>query len=208
MNNYTEKFKAVISEMNFNEFVLSKFDELDNYQITSVIDYLNWIKIQNEINESNSKVIVQKITEGKLKVAFYKASQKYGVDLAAQVEQLFRKETRNFESTQFKKCLSAGMEVGTIGKTVFPFGWSSLREFVNKNPKYKNGYDTITFRENGTGRLKTFIKFPSLEASVLFTCFMVKKRGHVGKWRSLDEKIADTYLASLLRFKVKYVDLL
>ncbi len=145
----------------------------------------------------------RKFTDADLQKAFSKVKSVYGEEIARTAEQLYRKETRNFDSGQFRKTFSAGMEA-VKGKTAFPWGWGSLTSFVKKYPSYNGEFYTITMTENGTGKQKRFIGFPTLEGAVMFLAYMITKRGHAGYWRSLDKDIADRYLASVKTYSVKF----
>lgn len=145
----------------------------------------------------------RKFTESDLKKSFGQVKRVFGEDLAATIEQLYRKETRNFDSGQFRKTFSAGMEA-VKGKESFPYGWGSLRQFVEKYPKYGGEFYTVPMTENRTGKTKVFIGFPTLESAVMFTAFMVNKRGDAGLWRSLDPEIAARYAESLKSYPVKF----
>lgn len=139
--------------------------------------------------------------------AFGSAVDNFGLEFSRNIERLYRKETRNFESLQFLACYSPGMEAVKNRHASFPYGWSSLREFCVKMKIPQLGFKTIEFTENGTGIKKYFIKFPTVESAVLFVCYMVRKRGNIGYWRSLDDVIAKRYSSTLPSFKSFYVDL-
>lgn len=151
------------------------------------------------------------ITESEIKAAFQKCAEKYGVDYARKVEQLYRKETAHFTSGQFKKTLSPGMEIsgGTSStKTVFPFGWSSLSKFIASNPGYpKSQFYVARMNENGTGIGKTFVGFPTMESAVMFTAWFIKniRGGRFGYWYSLNETSALSYESNMSKINPKYV---
>lgn len=151
------------------------------------------------------------ITDEQIKAAFQKAADKYGVEFARKLEQLFRKETAHFKSKQFKVSLSPGMEIsgGTNStKTTFPFGWSSLKKFIDANPKYDGDFYVARFNENGTGIPKTFVGFPTIESSVMFTAYMIKnvRGGRFGYWRTTqDESLALAYESQMQTIKPRFV---
>lgn len=151
------------------------------------------------------------ITDSEIKAAFEKASEKYGVEFARKLEQLFRKETAHFKSKQFKVSLSPGMEIsgGTNStKTTFPFGWSSLKKFIDANPKYNGQFYVARFNENGTGIPKTFVGFPTIESSVMFTAYMIHtvRGGRFGYWRTTqDEALALSYESQMQTIKPRFV---
>ncbi len=150
------------------------------------------------------------INESEIKTAFQKVSLQYGAEYARKVEQLFRKETAHFKSGQFLKTLSPGMEIagGTNStKTVFPFGWSSLQRFVSSNPKYAGNYYVSKMNENGTGFAKTFIGFPSMEASAMFVAWFIKnvRNNRFGYWYSMNESSALSYESNMKLITPRYV---
>ncbi len=150
------------------------------------------------------------IQESEIKAAFQKVKAIYGAEYAMKTEQLFRKETAHFKSGQFKKTLSPGMEIsgGTNStKTTFPFGWSSLQRFVSENPKYAGNYYVSRMNENQTGFAKTFIGFPSMEASAMFVAWFIKnvRGGRFGYWYSLNESSANSYENNMNLITSRYV---
>lgn len=129
----------------------------------------------------------------------------YGRDRAAKAEQLIRKETRHFESRQWKQGNTAGME---SFKSTFPFGWSSLRDFVEAKNIDPGLFTTYTMQENNTGKQKTFIRFPSAGIFVLFLDWFItnKRGGHYGKWYSLDLAAANTYQDNMAAIRPRIVE--
>lgn len=133
---------------------------------------------------------------------FPKLAEQYGTEYTRNIEKLFRYETGHFKSRQFLAGYSPGM-VAT--KNNFPFGWASLQEFVQANPKYKDGYSLKSF-DTDAGQ-KSYVGFPSLEASANFVAWFLKTKrgGNVGLWNSTDPGEASAYLANLQRVTAKYV---
>ena len=149
-------------------------------------------------------------TEQELRSAFKKVADNYGPDFAKKTEQLFRKETAHFTSGQFKKTLSPGMEIagGTNStQTVFPYGWSSLRNFIQQNPQYNGNFYVHRMNENQTGFSKTFIGWPTLEGSVMFVAWFIKnvRNGRFGYWYSLNESLASSYENNMSKITARYV---
>ena len=145
----------------------------------------------------------RKFTTSQLQNSFEEVKKAFGSKIAKETEQLFRKETRNFDSGQFRKTFTPGMEA-VKGTTSFPWGWSSLYKFLELYPQYGGKFYTVTLTENRTGRKKRFIGFPSLEGAVMFTAYTINKRPHAGHWRSRDTAIADRYYASMKKFPTKF----
>ena len=143
-----------------------------------------------------------------IKNALATIKQRHGREVAKRVEQLYRKETRHFESGQFKKTLSPGMEPAPQTNSVFPFGWNSLRIFASQNNLNANQfYIAGPFTEGGTGRQKKFIGFPNLVTAMEFLVFMINRRGgNWGKWYSLNEADAARYQNSLNQISTPIVN--
>ena len=133
------------------------------------------------------------------KAALKKVVAKYGLDIASNVEKIFRLETANFTSGQFKGTFSPGMEKAT---NTYPFGWTSLGNSVWKeNPQYAP-HDFLPFTENATGKTKYFIKFPSLEASVMTIAqFLKNVNNNPGRWYSMEPDLQEEYAAKLSNIK-------
>lgn len=145
-------------------------------------------------------------TDEEKKKAFEDIAEKYGRDFARQIERLFRLETAHFKSRQFKKSYSPGMEP-TSEK--FPFGWSSLRDFWEKNPQFRPD-GIIQENENpgatGTGKgLKKFISFPTFDAAVNSVAYLLNKRGNIATWYSLKEDMQQLYLKTLSTIKARFI---
>lgn len=135
-------------------------------------------------------------------------SEKYGIEIAANVEKIFRLETANFTSAQFLGTYSAGMM--KFGAN-FPYGWYTLNDvFWNANPQFKPiGFKS--FNENvglggeGGGK-KEFLVFPNLKAS-MFTvaAFLQHYNNNAGRWYSKDELRQSNYNNKLAEMSTKYV---
>ncbi len=148
---------------------------------------------QSVISKSKifKKLTNKKFTESDIVPALKKAEKIYGTDAAALLERVYRWETAHFKSGQFKNTGSAGMEIGS-SKT-YPYGWTTPKKLWEDNPKYKP-VGTYTTPENQTGIVKTFIKFPSVEAAVLTLAEVLKKRGwNAGTWYSTNKVLQDKY---------------
>lgn len=144
------------------------------------------------------------ISEAMLIEAFQKAKSTFGEGWARKTEQIYRKETRHFDSLQFLKCYTPGMEA-TKNSTSFPWGWSSLNEFLTLYPQYNGNFYLVPMKENGTGILKRFISFPTLEGAVMFVTWLIQKRGRAGYWRAFDNAIATRYEGDLAKINTHYV---
>jgi len=131
----------------------------------------------------------------------------YGRDYAETIEQMMRKETRHFDSLQWKEGNTAGMEART---TSFPFGWSSLVDFATVYNLPPSSFGTYEMRENNTGIIKRFIRFPNERAFTNFLAWFIKnvRDGRPGKWYSLNEQSARRYESELNTIIPRIVDTL
>jgi hypothetical protein len=145
--------------------------------------------------------------------AFKKVAEKYGVEYARKLEQLFRLEVGHWEnddaknpSQQWKKTLSPGM-VAVEGKEgAFPYGWGSLQRFVAANPKYSRGWYTTLFENTSDGD-KYYVGFPSVEASIFYVAWFIKTvRGdRFGYWNaSRNEAKAQAYEQKMTTIRPRF----
>lgn len=152
-------------------------------------------------------MINQSIIEGLQAVA-----DKYGREYAIMVERIYRNETRHFQSGNFLKTFSPGMEVGKA--KVFPFGWPSLADFWKKNTFYAPS-GTFDQEENNSRMMasrgvRTFIKFPTVKAGMMTLAELLRIRnGNAGAWFSHDvtqqQKYADYLKGIVPRFVNNFI---
>lgn len=138
-------------------------------------------------------------TPAELRAALKFILDRYGRETAKKVEQLYRWETRHFESRQYKKTFTPGMEPSPQTNNVFPYGWSSLKAYAQQNNIPASAfYLAGPFTEGGTGRQKKFVGFPNVKTAMDFVVFMINRRGgNWGKWFSLEPTAAANYVRNL-----------
>jgi hypothetical protein len=129
----------------------------------------------------------------------------YGRSFAENVERVLRWETAHFKSKQWIDGNTAGMEATTI---TFPYGWSSLSEFVNDMDVDPSLFTTYTMVENNTGITKRFIRFPDAYTFIIFLAWFIKNKrgGRFGYWYSLDEASARRYENNIAGVVPRYVN--
>jgi len=134
---------------------------------------------------------------------------KYGNDLAIQVEQVFRNETKHFKSGGFIETLSPGMEAF---KEFQPYGWFVVDKFWKENPNYAPA-GIIIKKENSSGMMESrgdrrFLKFPNLEASFMTVAYILNSRGgDGGSWFSVtDATQRKKYNDFLKQIKPRFVN--
>lgn len=98
---------------------------------------------------------------------------KYGTDMAATVEKMYRLETANFTSKQYVLTGTPGMEAGKWG--MFRYGYLI------------GSYPTVPLNDNHVGDQRKFIVFPSVEDAMLFlSAYINFYNGNYARWNSLD----------------------
>ncbi|MFN5416439.1 MAG: hypothetical protein ACK5B9_05235 [Flavobacteriia bacterium] len=135
---------------------------------------------------------------------FKNVAQKYGVDFARNLERLCRLETRHFMSSQWLKCGSAGM-VAFDDK--YPFGWSSLKEWVNKKGLNQDDFKTVYFSTTSDGKPRSYIRFPQTKYFVEFLAWFIqnKRNGNIYAWYSLDKEQQEQYKSKLDSITPKFI---
>lgn len=152
--------------------------------LTSFIIYLI-VKMINK-KEQTGKEIVHMVNKQDITDALKVIKTEYGKDIATKVERIFRNETAHFMSGQFLNTYSAGMEKHSAA---YPWGWTSMKPIWDKYPQIKpNGF--YTMKENNSALAKsigqkTFVKFPSLLASMISLAEYLKIY-RAGRWFSTD----------------------
>jgi hypothetical protein len=123
-------------------------------------------------------------------VELKKAGYKY--EVLAKLEQLYRLETGNFKSGQYKACGSPGMEIaGNVKK--FPYGWKSVKTFYEKFKIKPYGISLHTDIE--TKEQKYFIVWNSVKDACFFTVWFIViiRMGKYEAWNSTDPVKAAKY---------------
>lgn len=162
------------------------------------------------MTERRANYLFKEMKDSEIIEALRKVKEIHGKEMAIKIEALFRNETRHFKSGNFLTCFSPGMEA-TL--EFYPYGWSSLKPFWDKNEKYKPvGIHKQV--ENSSGLLasrgeRTFIKFPSLEAAMLTVAERLKnKGGDTGAWFSNNPDSQKKYREYLLKIKTPFTNAL
>lgn len=143
----------------------------------------------------------------KVYLALKKVADTYGKEYAKDIERVMRLETGHFKSSQFKNGYSGGM---VASSNTFPYGWKSLQNFAYENGYLPSEFSTYTIFVEREGKNYTYVKFPSIQASILFTAWFIKNvRNGVAKyWNSLDEAEANRYREQLNLIKPRIVNTL
>jgi len=100
------------------------------------------------------------------------------------VEQVYRLESGNFTSTQYKQTGTAGMMVPAGAGWPF-YGWSKL--FFSTHPHYAplgsvDDTNLKTLDPNWQGGKKIFVVLPSVEAGAMFLAYWLNAGNPVSSW--------------------------
>ncbi len=160
--------------------------------------------VESELNSTEMNTPEEYIDE------VYKALtaivDRWGEEKAKGIERMYRLETAHFKSEQFKKGFTAGMEAFS---DKFPYKWSSLQAFIEEEATdlSPSDFSTFTMREGGTGKIKTFIKFPSIPDAFNFLAFVLNKRKwNYGSWYSTKPESQQRYNERLKTIKPRIVN--
>lgn len=131
-------------------------------------------------------------------------SKSFPLWVLTDMEKIYRLETAHFTSGQFKGTFAPGME--TFGKK-FPFGWITVnREVWSQFPQTKPTGKLWTGREGGTGKQKSFLKFPSLLAAMTTVAGFVNHYQNAARWYSTNTDSQVRYTKSLQKIKPRWTD--
>lgn len=137
-------------------------------------------------------------------IGLKKIKNKFGSDIAKNVERMYRLETNHFKSGQFSHTYSPGME--SFGDE-YPYGWHTLSEiFWNKYPIHApvGFYSGV---EGKTGKTKTFLKFPALISGMYTLAYFLKNySNNPGRWYSTNKDSQSKYNESLNKIKTPIYD--
>jgi hypothetical protein len=150
----------------------------------------------------------KKVKELIISHSFKKFSGIYPNEVLQNAERIYRLETNNFKSYSFGETHGAGVEAFSNN---YPYGWNSIKKFWDKFPLYKP-HKIIASKENiqkeieGSGKIKRFIVFPSLEAGIATICeILISRQNDVGKFFSNDKTKQNLYRLKISKIKTLYV---
>ena len=113
---------------------------------------------------------------------------------------------QDISSGQWKRGLTAGME--NFSKTkAFPYGWTSLKKFTDENGISKSLFSTYEMTENGTGKIKTFVKFPNEGMFIKYLSHVIASRNNnFGSWFSTNSEKQKNYVNLLMKITPRIVN--
>lgn len=133
----------------------------------------------------------KEFTEADVKAAILSVREKYGVELARTIEQMFRLETAHFKSLQYKKTGTAGL---TAGKWPEP---------VPKGP-------IITLKTNpaldSAGRSQiNYIVWNPADFTDFLAKYIIRYNGNFGRWYSTNPALQQQYAEKVAQIKPRFV---
>lgn len=160
---------------------------------------LNHSRKKTENVNSNSPNIPSQGKMDNPKYVFQNLKEDFGADIARKVEQIYRLETRNFDSGQYRKGRSAGQVAH--GNT-FPYGWRAMESLWLADPKLApTGFDTWKVK----GKDYTYLVYPNLFAGAYsLATFLKKYGGKVGRWFSAKPEDQAAYSKLVSQQTVRY----
>jgi hypothetical protein len=132
----------------------------------------------------------------------------YGRSIAETVERMYRTETRHFQSMQYRRCGTGGMEVH--GAPPY-YGWAA--EFYSELPTGKwAAFEGAGLSGHGgnaqvTDRPKEFVVVPSVKVGMEFKArYIVHYDGNYARWFSTDADKQAVYRKTLESITPKIVN--
>lgn len=137
-------------------------------------------------------------TEADIRESLQGIASTFGVDIARNVERIYRLETRGFDSGQFRATNTAGMEAT---KDTFPFGWSPR----GTTPDYFA--PLVTMPENATGVPTKFVAFIYFNDAARYLAQFLQDYGNnAGRWKSTEPALQAAYRQALAAIPTPFVD--
>ena len=167
-----------------------------------VLEILINQKAQAKSNKnSNSPSLPNQGKRDNPQYVFEEVADTFGKGIARNVERMYRLETANFTSGQYRKGRSAGMHAH--GKS-FPYGWTSVENMWLKNPTLAPvGFDD--WEKDSGGYKVSYLVFPNLYAGAFaLATFLEKYKNNPGRWFSTDPASQRVYNKKVEAQPVKY----
>lgn len=131
----------------------------------------------------------------------------FTLETLRKIEQIYRLETRNFQSRQYQLTGTAGMEAPPNSNAP-NFGWSAARLRLVGNPLLS----IVAMNENkglsGTGGgQKRFIAFPSVFQAAAFLGYTIEQRGgNAAAWYTTNPERQQAYNNALEKINPSFVN--
>jgi hypothetical protein len=126
----------------------------------------------------------------------------YGAAIAKNVERIYRLETANFTSGQFRATNTAGMQAAGSDPYTWPFGWKKR----GTNPGMF--VRPVVMNENATGTAVAYVAFIHFGDAAEYLAKVMQERGNdPALWRTSDPNsdTARSYRAAVARINPQFV---
>lgn len=124
--------------------------------------------------------------ESMAKNALLKIKNLYGLEIAQNVERIYRLETNHFRSLQFFRTYTAGM---LSFSAKYPYGWTSFKPLWDANT---NMAPTGYWATKINNQPFIYLAFPTLESAMFVLAGYLQKYS-VGRWNTTNEENAKIY---------------
>lgn len=144
-------------------------------------------------------------TEQYIRGAFDWLRAKYGIDIARNVERIYRLETANFTSGQFQRTNTPGMQATGQTPDVWPFGWKARGTNAQMFAPVVQMQENVPGTGIAGGPLVKFIAFIDFADAAEYVAKFLKDYGNnAGRWKSTDPAKQATYIAALSQIPTPY----
>jgi hypothetical protein len=150
------------------------------------------------------KTYMKRDVENSFQNNLKKIKNKFGGNIAKNVERIYRLETNHFKSGQFQNTYSPGMESFA---NAYPYGWNTISNIFWNNYPIHAPVGFYSGKEGKTGKTKIFLKFPSL-LSAMYTIayFLQHYNNNPGRWYSTKTESQNRYNKSINKIKTPLYD--
>lgn len=145
------------------------------------------------------KVMANYYTEKDFAAAIGALKSEFPAEILRTVERIYRLETRNFDSLQYKKTGTPGMEAHGAA---FPYGWLLFERGWKENPA-SAPTGMLKMAESGTNISKPFLIFSAVIYPVRNLAQYVNTYG-AGRWYSTKPDMQAVYIKRLNNIQTKY----
>lgn len=122
----------------------------------------------------------------------------HGVPIARNVERIYRLETRNFDSAQFRQTNTPGMHAFT---QAYPFGWKK------RGTVPSDFAPLVRMEENAGGGIVSWVAFRQFRKAATYVADFLKDYGNNGgRWKSTEADAQARYRGALENVPSPIVD--
>jgi hypothetical protein len=128
--------------------------------------------VATKLKNTSIMSVKKNYTKNDAKDALLRFSKK-NYQRAKLLEKMYKAETRDFDSLQFKLTGSAGQEDGAWGNTVKKY--------------FPNGYSTVPMMDNHTKKMRNFIVWNSIDDALQFLSdYIDRHNGDYLRWNAIN----------------------